>query len=299
MGLPVRSRLVAVDSVTRGTVELPTVPTRDWLWDHSGRAARRPEARTDLVLSVIRSDTASASQEFADRSVDVVFFDGDHRAKVCGGSGGLDAEGQTGRAAVRAPTSLGFSGVMTLIDEWFPNRLVVADTSIWVAAAPDGTGAVRPASSLPPPRRATVNCRRLSRATATRPAAGARWKGQVAQASARRETRCDARGSQVPLNPEADVLQIDRAVVTGCAAQDGPVRAQSRGPLPGIAVPVRKAPRVGFQPARGPSPVLAIDPRVGIVPGVSRQQIPVVAETEAVSVPARQASAHSSSVGRR
>jgi hypothetical protein len=146
MGLPVRSRLVAVDSFTRGTVELPTVPTRDWLWDHFQAVLRGVQKlRTDLVLSVIRSDTASASQGFADRSVDAVFIDGDHTRE--GLRRDLEAwmpKAKPGGLLCGHDYSPGFPGVMTLIDEWFPDRLVVADTSIWVAAVPEGASCPRP-----------------------------------------------------------------------------------------------------------------------------------------------------------
>jgi len=136
MGLPARSRLVAVDSFARATAALPHVPTTDWVWNHFQAVLHGVrKLREDLVLSVVRSDTASASQSFADGSVDLVFFDADHERD--GLMRDIDAwtpKLKSGGTLCGHDYSPGFPGVVELIDERFPQRAVAVETSIWVAA---------------------------------------------------------------------------------------------------------------------------------------------------------------------
>jgi hypothetical protein len=135
MGLPARSRLVAVDSFARARAALSWVPTADWVWDHFQTVLRGVrKLREDLVLSVFRSDTASASRLFADGSVDVVFFDADHtRDGLVRDVDAWTAKVKSGGLLCGHDYNPGFPGVVGLIDERFPERSVVAETSIWVA----------------------------------------------------------------------------------------------------------------------------------------------------------------------
>ena len=136
MGLPLRSRLVAVDSFTRATAALPSAPTMDWVWDHFLAVLRGVQKlREDLALLVLRSDTASASQLFADRSVDVMFFDADHSRD--GLARDIDAwlpKLKSGGLLCGHDYNPGFPAVVELIDQRFPPRVVVPHTSIWLAA---------------------------------------------------------------------------------------------------------------------------------------------------------------------
>lgn len=136
MGLPLRSRLVAVDSFARATAALPSVPTTDWVWDHFVAVLHGVQKlREDLALLVQRSDTASAGHLFADRSVDVIFFDADHSRD--GLAQDIDAwlpKLKPGGLLCGHDYNPGFPSVVALIDQRFPRRAIVPDTSIWLAS---------------------------------------------------------------------------------------------------------------------------------------------------------------------
>jgi len=136
MGLPPRARLIAIDSFARASSALAHVPTTDWVWDHFQvvfNGVRK--LREDLTLSAIRSDTASASDMFDDNSVAAAFFDADHSRD------GLERDLDAWESKVRPGGLLcghdynpGFPEVISLIDDRYPRRMIVADTSIWVAS---------------------------------------------------------------------------------------------------------------------------------------------------------------------
>lgn len=135
MGLPARSQLVAIDSFASATAALPHIPTTTWVWDHFMAVFQGVQRlRQDLVLSVMRSETSHASQLFADDSIDLVFFDADHTRE--GLLHDVDAwmpKIRPGGTLCGHDYSTGFPGVVELVDELFPERTIIADTSIWLA----------------------------------------------------------------------------------------------------------------------------------------------------------------------
>lgn len=138
MALPPGSRLVAVDSFS-SDLALPTVPTADWVWDHFQAVFRAVhQLRDDLLLSVMQSDTAEASQLFPDGSVDVAFLDADHSRA------GFERDVEAWWPKIRSGGLLcghdynpGFPDVIAVVDERFPNRELVVDTSIWTVRRQD------------------------------------------------------------------------------------------------------------------------------------------------------------------
>jgi predicted O-methyltransferase YrrM len=135
MGLTRGARLIAVDSFTPAHTALAFVPTPDWVWDHFQvvvSAVRR--LRQDLHVEVVRQDTAAASDLLPNESVDVVFFDADHSLD------GLARDVDAWRPKIKPGALLcghdfsdGFPGIVRLVDERFPDRVVVPGTSIWTA----------------------------------------------------------------------------------------------------------------------------------------------------------------------
>jgi hypothetical protein len=135
MGLRSGSTLTAVDSFTTAHTALPFVPTREWVRDHFEivlSTARK--LRPDLNLEVICDDSADSSRSFPTKEADVVFFDADHSLE--GLTRELDAwlpKARPDAIICGHDYSDGFPGIVSLIDERFPERIVVPETSIWVA----------------------------------------------------------------------------------------------------------------------------------------------------------------------
>jgi len=135
MGLRRRSRLVGVDSFTPHVTALPFVPTRDWVWDHFQVVfSGVKRLREDLRIKVHRLDTALAGGLFRDASVDVVYFDADHtREGLARDFAAWIPKVKSGGLLCGHDYSPGFPGVVGLVDQVFPGRTIVADTSIWHA----------------------------------------------------------------------------------------------------------------------------------------------------------------------
>lgn len=135
MSLPANSRIVAIDSFSQYVSSLAHIPTTDWVWDHFQVVLNGVrKLRKDLTLSVIRSDTASPSGWFAEESVDVVFFDADHsRAGLESDLDAWTSKVKPGGLLCGHDYNPGFPEVVAVIDERFPEKSIVADTSIWVA----------------------------------------------------------------------------------------------------------------------------------------------------------------------
>jgi len=135
MGLRRGCKLVAVDSFAPSVTSLSFVPSRDWVYDHFRAVLAGVERlREDLQIEVLRLDTAAAGARFEDDSVDVVTFDADHSRA------GLARDFTAWIPKVKANGLLcghdyneGFPGVVQVVDEVFPERTVVAGTSIWQA----------------------------------------------------------------------------------------------------------------------------------------------------------------------
>jgi hypothetical protein len=133
MGLAPGCKLVGVDSFTPCTTALPFVPTRDWVFDHfqAVRAAVRG-LREDLMIEVLRLDTAAAGGRFADGFADAVYFDADHsREGLAHDLTAWAPKLKEGGLLCGHDYSSGFPGVVQLVDEVFPERAIVPETSIW------------------------------------------------------------------------------------------------------------------------------------------------------------------------
>jgi hypothetical protein len=135
MGLSRQARLIAVDSFSPSVASLPFVPTRNWVGDHFGAVLNGVQRlRPDLKIDVLRLDSAEASRLFADGSVDVVYADADHSRE------GLARDVAAWMPKLKSDGLLcghdyneGFPGVVQLVDQIFPERAVVPETSIWQA----------------------------------------------------------------------------------------------------------------------------------------------------------------------
>jgi hypothetical protein len=133
MGLPQGSKLVAVDSFPPTVAALPFVPSRDWVRDHFHAVLKTVQRlREDLSIEIVCRDTAEAGSLFADGSMDVVWFDADHS------SAGLARDFSAWIPKVKPGGLLcghdynhGFAGLVQLVDEVFPERAIVPETSIW------------------------------------------------------------------------------------------------------------------------------------------------------------------------
>lgn len=138
MGLRRGSRLVAVDSFTPTTASLPFVPTRGWVHDHFRVVLTAVQRlRSDLKIEVIRDDTASSADRFANGSVDVVFVDADHtRWGLCRDLIAWLPKLKAGGLLCGHDYSQAFPEISQLVDEMFPHRMIVDDTSIWQARVP-------------------------------------------------------------------------------------------------------------------------------------------------------------------
>jgi hypothetical protein len=138
MGLRHGSSLTGVDSFTPVHTILPFVPTRDWVRDHFRVVLSAVERlRPDLHAEIVRHDTAVASSLFGEASVDAVFFDADHSRD--GLARDIDAwlpKAKPGGLLCGHDYSDGFPDVMQLIDERFPDRVLVPGTSIWSVRLP-------------------------------------------------------------------------------------------------------------------------------------------------------------------
>jgi hypothetical protein len=138
MGLPRDSRLVAVDHFAPITTTLPFVPTRSWVYDHFQvvlTAVKR--LRSDLQIDVRHDDTAGSAAHFADGTVDVVFIDADHSGwglarDVAAWLPKLKADG----LLCGHDFSDGFPELQRIVNEMFPDRRIVSETSIWQVDRP-------------------------------------------------------------------------------------------------------------------------------------------------------------------
>lgn len=133
MGLPRGSSLVAIDSFTPAVTALPFVPSQNWVRDHFRAVLSAVESlRKDLRIEVVALDTAKAGHLFSDASADVVFFDADHSREGFGRDlvAWLPKVKATGLLCGH-DYSDGFPGVVELVDEVFPDRRIVPETSIW------------------------------------------------------------------------------------------------------------------------------------------------------------------------
>ena len=135
MGLRSGSTLTAVDSFTSAHTALPIVPTRDWVRDHFEIVLSTVrKLRPDLRLEVICDDSAESSSSFPAESVDVVFFDADHSEQgLARDFGAWLPTAKPNAILCGHDYSGGFPGIQSLVDERFPERVVVPETSIWVA----------------------------------------------------------------------------------------------------------------------------------------------------------------------
>jgi hypothetical protein len=133
MGLAPGCTLVGVDSFSPCTTALPFVPTRRWVSDHFQavrKAVRR--LRPDLRIEILRLDTAAAAGRFADGFADAVYFDADHsRGGLSGDLAAWVPKLKPDGLVCGHDYSAGFPGVVQLVDEVFPERTIVPDTSIW------------------------------------------------------------------------------------------------------------------------------------------------------------------------
>lgn len=142
MGLRRRAKLVAVDSFTPTVTSLPFVPTRDWVRDHFRAVlAGVRRLREDLQIEVACLDTADAGGLFSDGSVDAVYFDADHtRPGLARDFAAWIPKVKAGGLLCGHDYSEGFPGVVELVDEVFPERTIVAETSIWQTRKRGGLG---------------------------------------------------------------------------------------------------------------------------------------------------------------
>ncbi|MEI8017949.1 MAG: class I SAM-dependent methyltransferase [Schlesneria sp.] len=135
MGLRRRSKLIAVDSFTPTVTSLPFVPSQDWVQDHF-RAVYSgiKRLREDLRIEVVRLDTSEASRLVPDASVDVVYFDADHsREGLAKDLSAWIPKVKLGGLFCGHDYNEGFPGVIELVDELFPAREIIPETSIWQA----------------------------------------------------------------------------------------------------------------------------------------------------------------------
>jgi hypothetical protein len=135
MGLRHGSKLIAVDSFTPEVTSLPFVPSRGWVRDHFQAVLTCVQRlREDLEIEVLSLDTAAAGGLVSKNSVDVVYFDADHSKQ------GLARDFDAWIPKVKRDGllsghdySIGFPGVIEIVDETFPHRTIVPETSIWLA----------------------------------------------------------------------------------------------------------------------------------------------------------------------
>lgn len=135
MGLSYGSKLVGIDSFLPCLMPHPFVPTENWIYDHFRAVFNGvQELRIDLQIGSLSSDTATAAEGFSDLSVDVVFIDADH--SQAGFS--RDIIAWTPKIKVKGlccghDYNPNFPDVVQLVDEYFPDRTIVPNTSIWFA----------------------------------------------------------------------------------------------------------------------------------------------------------------------
>jgi hypothetical protein len=133
MGLRRGSRLIGVDAFSPVLTTLPYVPTCDWVGDHfQAVLSTVRRLRRDLCVEFVRQDTAASSSLFQDGSVDAIFFDADH--SLWGLGRDIDAwlpKSKPGGLLCGHDYSDGYAELKRLVDNCFPNRAIVPDTSIW------------------------------------------------------------------------------------------------------------------------------------------------------------------------